>query len=384
MVPFKVAVGGQPSNMATAKDQLIQIGRRCVVNKDSGVVLAQPATGDYVPDDWTWIRPSSFYPDFYSRDAYWILAALKSKSLLEQARRHFHGDQKNQPDGHVATALRSDLTQPPGRDPDDESTLMDVLREYEYASLGGTPDLDSLGRSYAFIKSRNQNGIYATHGDLNTGAFHYWADTFRAQFPQAVAYNQGLYCAALEALDRMGVSVPPEDKAAAARAYATMAGIGDPGVLPQRLNGGAIDVSALAGDALCLYYFGRSPLPDSRVKATFDRLMNVSTVNDGGKFVGFKVLSNYDGTYMQRSEFVGPDSTPGYYQNGGSWLLYDALALYAAAGHGIARAGELLVQRVLSEFERSGAFHEFTRTSPFIEDVRSDYGWNAFVAKLIA
>lgn len=387
LVPFRMPLGLLPGSkagsLAAAREQLLSIARKCVVNKDTGAVLPQPAAGDYVPNDWTWIRPSQNYPDFYSRDSFWILAALQSKSLLEQARRHFHGDQKNQTDGHVATALRSDLTEPPGRDLDDESTLMDVLREYEYSRLGGTPDFTSLGRAYSFIRSRNQNGLYATHGDVATGAFHYWADTFRANFPQAIAYNQGLYCVALEALDRMGVSVPGGEKAAAQNAYATMAGTEDAAILPQRLGGGTLDVSALAGDALFLYYFGRSVLPDSRVKATFERLFNVSSVYSNDQFVGFKVLSYYDGSFVSRNEFVGPDSSPGWYQNGGSWLLYDALALYAAAGHGISRANDLLVQRVVSEYNRSHAFHEFTRTSPFIEDVRSDYGWNSFVARLV-
>ena len=68
----------------------------------------------------------------------------------------------------------------------------------------------------------------------------------------------------------------------------------------------------------------------------------------------------------------------------GARLHRHALALYAAAAHGIGKAADLLAQRVLSEFERSRAFHEFTRTSPYIEDIRVNYGWNAFVSKLIA
>jgi hypothetical protein len=383
---FRIAMQPTPqaSTMAAARDQLLQIGRNCVVNKDTGVVLPQPANGDYVPDPWTWIRPSQLYPDFYSRDTFWILAALQSRALLGQARRHFHGDQKNQADGHVATALRSDLTQPPGRDPDDESTLMDVLREYEYVRLGGAPDMQSLAKSYSFIKSRNQSGLYATHGDPQTGAYHYWADTFATKFPQAIAYNQGLYCVALEALDHLGMPVSTDEKAGAQYMYATMAGSQDPAILPQRLGGGSLDVSAFAGDALFLYYFGKPLLPDDRVKATFDRLLSRNAVYWQDRFTGFRVLSYYDGSYMNSSEFIGPDSAPGYYQNGGSWLLYDALALYSAAAHGIIRAGQLMIDRVLSEFDRSHAFHEFTRTAPFIEDVRPDYGWNAFVARLIA
>jgi hypothetical protein len=388
LVPFRVAVGVQPAprgaELQAARDQLLQIGHKSIVNRATGYPFLPNAAGDYVPDDQTWVRPSDFYPDSFSRDTFWILAALQSRSLLEMVRQRFHGDQLNQPDGHVATTLRVDLTQPPTRDWDDESTLMDVLREYEYARMGGTPDLDSLGRSYKFIQGHIQNGLYATAGDPHTGAYHYWADTFRATFAQAITYNQGLLCVALEAFDRMGVPVGADLKALAQNAYATISGPVDGVAVPQRLGGAVLDTSALVGDALYVYYFGKPLLPDARVKATFDRLVSASAVYDKDAFIGFRVLSNYDGTYMNKSEFIGPDSQAGYYQNGGSWLLYDVLALYAAAAHGIAKAGDLLAQRVLSEFERSHAFHEFTRTSPYIEDIRVNYGWNAFVSKLIA
>jgi hypothetical protein len=388
VAPFRVAIGVQAgpraATLQAARDQLLQIGHKSIINRATGYPVLPNAAGDYVPDDQTWVRPSDFYPDSFSRDAFWILAALQSRALLEMARQRFHGDQLNQPDGHVATTLRVDLTQTPTRDWDDESTLMDVLREYEYARMGGTPDLDSLGRSYRFIQGHIQNGLYATSGDPRTGAYHYWADTFRAAFPQAITYNQGLLCVALEAIDRMGIPVGADLKALAQNAYATMAGPVATLAMPQRLGSGALDASALVGDALFIYYFGKPLLPDARVKATFDQLVSASAVYDKDAFIGFRVLSNFDGTYLNKSEFIGPDSQPGNYQNGGSWLLYDALALYAAAGHGIAKAGDLLAQRVLSEFERSRAFHEYTRTSPYIEDIRVNYGWNAFVSKLIA
>ena len=388
LVPFRVAIGVQPAPRAAtlqaARDDLLRIGRKSVVNRATGYPFLPNAAGEYVPDDQTWIRPSDFYPDSFSRDTFWILAALQSRSLLEMARQRFHGDQLNQPDGHVATTLRVDLTQPPTRDWDDESTLMDVLREYEYARMGGTPDLDSLGRSFGFIQGHIQNGLYATKGDPQTGAYHYWADTFRAAYPQAITYNQGLLCVVLEALDRMGISIGADLKALAQKAYATMTGTNDSLVMPQRSGGGTLDASALVGDALSVYYFGKPLLPDSRVKATFELMVGSGAVYAKDAFIGFRVLSNFDGTYLSPSEFIGPDSQQGNYQNGGSWLLYDALTLYAAAGHGIAKAGELLAQRVVSEYERSQAFHEFTRTSPYIKDIRMNYGWNAFVSKLIA
>ncbi len=373
----------QSAILATARARLQQIAQFNVVNRVTWEPLSPNPDGSYPVDGETWVRPSDFYRDFFSRDSYWITAALQNRSVLEAVRARFHGDQRNQPDGHVATALRNDLTAPPDRDRDDESTLFDVLREYEYAQLGGTPDLASLGRSYDYIKAHQQNGYYVTTGD-GRGGYHYWADTFKAPNPQVFAYNQGLLCAALEALSRMGITVPGDQRAAAASAYAAMANGADGASLPQRIGGTTTDASCLAGDALYLYYFNSSPLPDSRVKATFDKLASTNAVNAGGAFIGFRVLLGFDGTFLRQAEFNGGESIPGNYQNGGSWLLFDALALYSASRHGVSRAGDLLLQRVVSEFQRRGTFHEFARTSPTIEYVRTNYGWNSFVGNLIA
>jgi hypothetical protein len=384
--PFKLALAVQPPAqglLQTASALLLSAGRKAIVNRVSGDPVAPAADGSVQPDDETWVRPSPLYPYMFARDTFWILAALQSRPLLEMARRQFHGDQKNQPDGHVATALRSDLTQPPGRDHDDESTLMDVLREYELVRLGADPDTDSLSRSWQFIQTHLQNGLYATTGDPQTGAAHYWADTLRFALPQAITYNQGLLCVALEALDHMGVAIGADQKALAQQAYAGMSGVSDRGTLPERLGAALTDVSALAGEALSLYYFGKPILPDARVKATFDHLVNNAAVRSGGLFAGFRVICNEDGSYLDPGQFIGRDSFPGNYHNGGSWLLYDALALYAFAGHGIGQASDLLVQRIATEYQRSKSFHEYTRTSPFLVDARSDYGWNAFVARLI-
>jgi len=142
VVPFRVAIGVQAgpraATLQAVRDHLLQIGHKSIVNRATGYPFLPNAAGEYVPDDQTWVRPSDFYSDSYSRDAFWILAALQSRPLLDFVRQRFHGDQLNQPDGHVATTLRVDLTEPPTRDRDDESTLMDVLREYEYARMGGT------------------------------------------------------------------------------------------------------------------------------------------------------------------------------------------------------------------------------------------------------
>ena len=54
-----------------------------------------------------------------------------------------------------------------------------------------------------------------------------------------------------------------------------------------------------------------------------------------------------------------PANTPGNYQNGASWLLYDALALYAGIRHGLAGSPGLLLDRLASETRRSPSLHEY-------------------------
>jgi hypothetical protein len=100
------------------------------------------------------------------------------------------------------------------------------------------------------------------------------------------------------------------------------------------------------------------------------------------------VIAGLSGAYRPAAEFSGsPENTPGNYHNGGSWLLYDALALYAAARHGVAGGLELFYQRLRSEVCTSWASHEFISTNPGTlgssQSWRDGYGWNAFLVNLL-
>jgi len=382
---FQVALlGSGGSVIQQAVDELRRIAQLCVVDRASWDSIPPPASGDYLPAGDVWIRPSDFYPDMFSRDSYWVLAALGSKALLDATQAKFHADQANTLDGHVATALRRDGSVSPSCYQDDESTIMDVLREYERVRLGAMPEARSLAASYGFIQAHVQDGLYVTVGDPSTGAGHYWADTLRMPNPQAISYNQGLYCAALAALAHMGVAVPVDQPPLAQTRYAQLVSSADGATLAQRQGSTAVDVSALAGDALSIYYFGQPLLPNGIVLATLKRLLDRSAAHQSGQFIGFRGLTAFDGSFLSRANFTSPESVPGNYQNGGSWFLYDALALYSAAARGSAQAADLLRQRIVSEYSRAQTFHEFTRTSPTIVDVRHDYGWNSFVARLVA
>ena len=147
-----------------------------------------------------------------------------------------------------------------------------------------------------------------------------------------------------------------------------------------------MDVSSLTPAALSLYFFDHSILSDERVFATINNLTPVYYRD--GRFLGFKVISDYYGPDRPGNEFIVPSSnTPGNYQRGGSWELYDALALYAAARHGNLFSYELLMERMESEVRNSWSSHEFISTNPrslgVSEAYRDGYGWNSFTFRLI-
>lgn len=375
---------GEQEFLASFKNLMLETAQSCVL--DAG----------------EWVIPSRFFEFyFFSRDSYWVLGALGDSNLSEIAVAKFADDQLMNPDGHIATALYRDGSRPPFRDRFEESTMMFVLHNYQLARLGGTPNTEALERAHEFILTHIKGGSYVTTGEMRrrseedgineVGAYHYWADTFRpagrpAATSEVITYNQGLLCVTLRCLEEMRIPIDPELRPWAEEVYCQMTNLEDGVALPQRLGSTIVDVASLVGEALSLYLFDTPLLTTERVEATFNRFSRV--YYSDGKFLGYKVISDYYGGYRPDSEFIVPQvNRPGHYHHGGSWLLYDALALYAAARHNVDGAAELFFQRLQSEVRYSWASHEFISTSPdslgFTESARDSYGWNTFVLNLL-
>jgi hypothetical protein len=76
---------------------------------------------------------------------------------------------------------------------------------------------------------------------------------------------------------------------------------------------------------------------------------------------------------------------PGDYQNGASWLLYDALTIGAAGLHGWPGALQQLNHRLDMEFKHGAVLHEYLQTErslPYYGDEpawRDNFSWDAFV-----
>ena len=330
-----------------------------------------------------WVMPSGWYPMLFTRDAYWITAANRDPAVHGAVLTRLRAQQH--PDGQAPTALYIDGYNPPGRDNTDECTLLFALMSFDAARLGGAVDRASLAAALNYLRGRAPTGRYVSQ----PGPVAYWLDTLAlAGDEPSVSYVQGLHAVVLRALKTMGI--PGADPAAAEDAYRA-AYDPDLGQLRcywdrDRRFGQLRDVSSLVGEALSWYYFDRPLLDRAVVAATLQAQPRAAYAD--GAFLGFKNLTTADGTALPTSWLSDwPANPPGNYQNGASWLLYDALALYSGVRHGIPGAAKLLVDRLASETRRTPSLHEYIYTAP--EDLggsdlkRDGYGWNAFVGNLL-
>jgi hypothetical protein len=127
-----------------------------------------------------------------------------------------------------------------------------------------------------------------------------------------------------------------------------------------------------------------------------------------GHFVGYKVLSAADGSFLPPGLFPvengGAGNPPGYYLNGGSWMLYEMLALYAGARHDTSMRDvyiDRIVRRMASELRAGVGSTPANKSNEFLctaagnpgdpcaptgsaEAERADFGWNTFVVRLLS
>jgi hypothetical protein len=131
----------------------------------------------------------------------------------------------------------------------------------------------------------------------------------------------------------------------------------------------------LTGDFLNTWLFGRHLLDNAVVQGTLASLC--------GSPFGYRTLCPEDGSYLPASAFSLPRQ-PGDGQNGGSWLLYDGLALGAGALHGVSGALPALQRRLGIELTPHPILHEYVQTVrslPFYgaePPERDGYGWDTF------
>jgi hypothetical protein len=343
------------------------------------------------------VVPSTIYAEMFARDTFWTVAGAGSPEVLDDfvamfARNATAPAWEPPLGGLVPTFLRKHVAAPTDGRQDDESAMFWLLGALLSGRTLATEPY--IGQVYDWLRAHAPDGGYATWS-------HGWLDAWRPTPAKTVsANNQGLYCVALRALRQMGVAVPADEIARADAAYRSLvAG----GYLHAYRGSDAVDVSGLLGEALALYLWDEPLLSDAAVTGTIAHF--APAYYRDGSFLGFKVLANADGSYLPPSDFWDVAARePGNYENGGTWLLYDALALYAGARHDSGETyASLLVKRLEAEIKYENTSKEHmctggncggcTPSACICPDGicsagaygfgRAGYGWNAFVKRLV-
>jgi hypothetical protein len=126
-----------------------------------------------------------------------------------------------------------------------------------------------------------------------------------------------------------------------------------------------------------LWLFKRPILTDITVAATL--------ATQARFFGGYRVVTDARGHYLPASAFI-VRVQPGDYQNGGSWLLFDYLALASGYFHHVPGVGSAMRQRLRLEYMRSPTFHEYLNTNPLDRiykneaPIRDGFSWDTFIS----
>lgn len=303
-----------------------------------------------------WLRPSPAYTGSWTRDSFWT-SGLLGADVGRRALAHF-GAQMTA-DGHVPTKLDSPAGPPNFYE--DESTLIYVIWAYRD---WGQPQ-ERIAQAWRWISRQvSPDGFYWTPG----GTFHTWHDTLLFPERDVASYNQGLYAVAAIAAMKLGIATQ-EEAALAADAYRRLYR-SDLGYLPVSMRMDYRDASALTGEFLARTIFKISVLDDAAVVSTVRSLPRAGD--------GFLVLSTRNGTYLDPLSFFIPIAE-GSYQNGGSWLLYDAMSWSTAWMAGAQEASAMPMRRMTAETS-DGTLYEYLPTGPAVGKVplHRDYGWNSY------
>lgn len=362
----------------------------------ASLVDKSPGLGNDYP---IWVLPSKAYPEMYVRDSFWTLSGFWHGNHLNTFVDIFSRNSQAaawQPplNGQVPTLVRKNVPAPQDARRVDESTMFWVLAA-KFAGKTATTE-PYVAKAHDFLKQHvtPQGFAMVSHG---------WIDAWEpVKTPVVSANNQGLYAVTLRALRDMGVAVKPEEIRDADNAYRALF---QNGYLNAYVGREVVDVSSLIGEALALYLWDESILGEAIVKGTVAKFKEVFYAD--GDFLGYKVLSNPDGSYLAESEFWDiAERDPGNYQNGGSWMFYDQLANYAAARHGgddhyltrfIGRLkSETKFEFTSKEFvctggrcgactpQSCGGCVNGTCSAGAYNMGRNGYGWNLFVKRLVA
>jgi hypothetical protein len=356
------------------------------------------------------LAPSQHYgTSTYARDSFWTTYGLQGTPFQAETETTIFGQFTNAIPSSGSNAGHVPVTSG-GPFFFDESGLYYLIRMYRDSALWGLPvkNVSTAQLVLNYIQSNQvSNGQFLTAGPINNAGFEItpdtWLDGYLFPVGAVSAYNQGLYVVALEACQKLGLAVTDDEIAAALAVYR---GLYDPNLgyvrwLSTKTYKGP---DVLVGDALSLFLWNRPLLADDVVRNTL--AVQVRTP------YGVEVLAKQDGSSVPAGEFLTLTNNPttgavegipepgGWYQNGGSWLLWEFLAEYAAARHGERSALGGIQESLAAEVAVTPLSKEFkvTQNNPAIATVdpawpyplgscgldRQGFGWNSAVAAFLS
>jgi hypothetical protein len=357
------------------------------------------------------LTPSQHYgTSTYARDSFWTTYGLQGTPFQAETETTIFNQFTNAIPTSGSNAGHVPVTSG-GPYFEDESGLYYLIRMYRDSEQWGLSALKNLTVAQSvlnYIQSNQvNNGQFITAGPINNAGFEItpdtWLDGYLYPVGAVSAYNQGLYVVALEACQKLGLPVTNDQIATALSVYQ---GLYDPQLGYVRwlstLSYKGPDV--LAGDALSLFLWNTPLLSDTAVRNTLNAQVRTQ--------YGVEALAEQNGASVPADQFLTLTNNPttgavegipepgGWYQNGGSWLLWEFLAEYSALRHGDFSALAGIQQSIAAEVAVTPLSKEFkvTINNPSIGSVdpdwpyplgscgldRQGFGWNTALAAFLS
>lgn len=317
------------------------------------------------------LYPSPAYYNPYLRDSFWAALSMDDRRFSTRVLATFAAAERA--DGDPPTLFVHAYSMPRYHD-DESAALLLIWAWYNRVYYGVTPPSASLSHALAYLLRRAHNGFLVTP----PGPYGSWWDVYSLPAPDTFSYTQGLYAVALRCAQRLGLAPPKGALAAAERAYRALY---SPrlGYLQLSRRLAASDASALTGEFLSLWLFARPILTDAMALST---LRHLKPFGAGFQVVALPHVTPGQSDTFPPNPYIGD---PGDYQNGASWLLFDALSIAAAGLHGLPDALPRLRARLAQEFKHGVILHEYLRTNATLTyygsapAYRDHFSWDAFV-----
>ena len=316
------------------------------------------------------VYPSPAYGNPYLRDSFWVAQTMNNRSFSVYVLDMFAANERA--DGEPPTWFVSAYRSPQYHD--DESAALVLIWAWRNQAIYHTaPPSRLLQRALTYLLRHSHGGRFISPA----GTYASWWDAYPLQAPDTLSYNQGLFAVAMRCAKYLGLRLPPHYIAKAENAYR---GMFNPrrGYLTLSKNIPASDASALTGEFLSKWLFNYPMLSDKMVLST---LRHLSPFGPGFRVVVMPGARAADGAGLISSVKFG---VPGDYQNGASWLLYDALSIGAAGLHGMPGALARLQARLALEFRYGVMLHEYLQTNPALPYYgveppwRDKFSWDTF------